>query len=449
MGFELFLFLALGITAIVAAALMIISENAVHSALFLILNFGSVALLFLMLDAPFISMVQIAVYAGAIMVLFLFVIMLLGAEETSDTSPGFRWLTGAATIAAASFLFALATPLVLGGLDLPEAPGDDPILRVVHAADIAIGDESRPVDVLLTPDGSDEPLTLASGVNFSDVSAFTQVAPGVYTVTIALSDGGNVLYSEVVDLTPGTVASVVANGVFTVEEQTLNLVYMPNSPRDSGQGQARVRVLNVYTENDLILIDEGPDQDLTLNNEGELRDLILADEIPFGVAAEPFSLEETRRLGYTLGIYQVTASGEYIEVAALNDWAVERGTEQNIILVPDYEAPLGLDDTYRARILDRDQDALTFGTAEAFGSPGDIGQRLFTDYLLPVNLVGFLLLVALIGVIMLTRPEGLQKEGRSVRNRRRKVSRPLVSVISQQTGASTAEQPRLDTGSDD
>jgi len=177
--------------------------------------------------------------------------------------------------------------------------------------------------------------------------------------------------------------------------------------------------------------------------------LILVDQIPFGVAAEPFSLEETRRLGYTLGIYAVTAGGEYIEVAALNDWAVERGTEQNIILVPDYEAPLGLDDTYRARILDRDQDALTFGTAEAFGSPGDIGQRLFTDYLLPVNLVGFLLLVALIGVIMLTRPEGLQKEGRSVRNRRRKVSRPLVSVISQQTGAGMAEQPRLDTGSDD
>lgn len=78
---ELVLFLVVGGVAIVAAALMLLSENAVYSALWLIVNFACVALLYVMLDAPFLAMTQIAVYAGAIMVLFLFVIMLLDLKE--------------------------------------------------------------------------------------------------------------------------------------------------------------------------------------------------------------------------------------------------------------------------------------------------------------------------------------------------------------------------------
>jgi NADH-quinone oxidoreductase subunit J len=53
----------------------------VYSALFLVINFATVAVFYLLLGAPFIAMAQITVYAGAIMVLFLFVIMLLGAEK--------------------------------------------------------------------------------------------------------------------------------------------------------------------------------------------------------------------------------------------------------------------------------------------------------------------------------------------------------------------------------
>jgi len=55
-------------------------RNAVHAALFLVVNFFTLAVMFLLLDAPFLFAVQIVVYAGAIMVLFLFVIMLLGVE---------------------------------------------------------------------------------------------------------------------------------------------------------------------------------------------------------------------------------------------------------------------------------------------------------------------------------------------------------------------------------
>ncbi|MDP1714713.1 MAG: NADH-quinone oxidoreductase subunit J [Anaerolineales bacterium] len=78
---ELIVFLVLSLVAISSALGMLFSRNAVYSALFLVLNFVTVAVFYLLLGAPFIAMAQITVYAGAIMVLFLFVIMLLGAES--------------------------------------------------------------------------------------------------------------------------------------------------------------------------------------------------------------------------------------------------------------------------------------------------------------------------------------------------------------------------------
>ncbi|HEX6009299.1 MAG TPA: NADH-quinone oxidoreductase subunit J [Actinomycetota bacterium] len=60
---------------------MLFQRNAVHAALFLIVNFFTIAVFFLILGAPFLFAVQIIVYAGAIMVLFLFVIMLLGVDR--------------------------------------------------------------------------------------------------------------------------------------------------------------------------------------------------------------------------------------------------------------------------------------------------------------------------------------------------------------------------------
>src|SRR5207248_1590266 len=76
--------------SVVSAVAMVVARNAVHSALLLIVNFFTLAVFFLVLGSPFLFVVQIIVYAGAIMVLFLFVIMLLGVdrrdsqEETID-----------------------------------------------------------------------------------------------------------------------------------------------------------------------------------------------------------------------------------------------------------------------------------------------------------------------------------------------------------------------------
>ena len=67
--------------ALGAAIGIVMNRNAVHSALFLVLNLMALAVLFVDLDAQFLGIVQIIVYAGAIMVLFLFVIMLLGVDR--------------------------------------------------------------------------------------------------------------------------------------------------------------------------------------------------------------------------------------------------------------------------------------------------------------------------------------------------------------------------------
>jgi len=80
MTLDLALFLILALIAIATALGMLFSQNAVYSALFLVLNFVTVAVFYLLLGAPFIALSQVTVYAGAIMVLFLFVIMLLGAD---------------------------------------------------------------------------------------------------------------------------------------------------------------------------------------------------------------------------------------------------------------------------------------------------------------------------------------------------------------------------------
>jgi NADH-quinone oxidoreductase subunit J len=86
MNAELITFIILAVIAIAAALGMLFSRNTVYSALFLVLNFGTVAVFYIILNAPFIAMAQVSVYAGAIMVLFLFVIMLLGTELLPPTT---------------------------------------------------------------------------------------------------------------------------------------------------------------------------------------------------------------------------------------------------------------------------------------------------------------------------------------------------------------------------
>ena len=78
---EILIFSILALIAVVCSVMVISQRSAVASALFLIATMVSLAILFLMLNAPFLAAIQIIVYAGAIMVLFLFVIMLLNLRR--------------------------------------------------------------------------------------------------------------------------------------------------------------------------------------------------------------------------------------------------------------------------------------------------------------------------------------------------------------------------------
>jgi NADH-quinone oxidoreductase subunit J len=99
MSLELILFILFGTVAAVSGILMITRSNVIIAALFLILNLGSLAGLYLLLNAQFIAVVQVIVYAGAIMVLFLFVIMLLKPEHERLVSKiiGFKTFSFAVT----------------------------------------------------------------------------------------------------------------------------------------------------------------------------------------------------------------------------------------------------------------------------------------------------------------------------------------------------------------
>ena len=100
-----FFFYLLAIVAIVSAIAVITRRNPVHAALSLIVTLLSLAGLYLMLYAPFVAGVQIVLYAGGIMVLFLFVIMLVNLEKNiREYQWNKQWMVG--TVAA----------LVLGGL---------------------------------------------------------------------------------------------------------------------------------------------------------------------------------------------------------------------------------------------------------------------------------------------------------------------------------------------
>jgi NADH-quinone oxidoreductase subunit J len=83
-------FFILALVALLTALGMLFSRNAVYAAIFLVLNFATVAVFFLTLGGSFIAVTQVVVYAGAIMVLFLFVIMLLGAERLGQRKT-LRW----------------------------------------------------------------------------------------------------------------------------------------------------------------------------------------------------------------------------------------------------------------------------------------------------------------------------------------------------------------------
>src|SRR3954463_15334493 len=108
--FYTFNFYVFGIVAIIAALLFVTRKSPVAAALWLVTTMFSLAALYIMMDAQFIGAIQVLVYAGAIMVVFLFVIMLLNLGQPSEISDarGLSWKLVAGAFGAAILAMVLA-----------------------------------------------------------------------------------------------------------------------------------------------------------------------------------------------------------------------------------------------------------------------------------------------------------------------------------------------------
>lgn len=141
-----FIFLAL--LAIASALAMVINKNTVNSALFLVLNLVSLAGVYLMLEAQFLAVIQVLVYAGAIMVLFLFVIMLLNVEAEESLFSKFRikyflsFLLGVAILSQVLYSLGGVTDM------LPEISGNmDEIGTVEAVGDVLFTEYLLPFEI--------------------------------------------------------------------------------------------------------------------------------------------------------------------------------------------------------------------------------------------------------------------------------------------------------------
>ena len=116
-------FYLLAALILVATGLAVTRRNAVHAVVFLIFSFLGSAMLFFLLGAPFIAALEVIIYAGAIMVLFLFIIMTLKMDDTQErrATPFRPWVPAVVLGALALVLFA-ALLWVGPGHDLPLKP---------------------------------------------------------------------------------------------------------------------------------------------------------------------------------------------------------------------------------------------------------------------------------------------------------------------------------------
>lgn len=124
-------------TILVLASVLVVGQrNPMHSVFLLILSFAALAGLYILLGAPFAAMIQVIVYVGAIMVLFLFVVMLLNAPTEEATSDRIRRMFGAGprhfgAVLSAVFAVELALALVrVASTPLPTADRGAPVATV-------------------------------------------------------------------------------------------------------------------------------------------------------------------------------------------------------------------------------------------------------------------------------------------------------------------------------
>jgi NADH-quinone oxidoreductase subunit J len=131
MSFEMIFFILVGALSVATAVGVVTSRVAVHSALFLLVHFATLAILYVTLNAQFLAAAQIIVYAGGIMILILFVIMLIGSAPI-ETRAGYRsWVPYAGLALGILMLAGMALTILqmpLATLDPAANAGGTPIV---------------------------------------------------------------------------------------------------------------------------------------------------------------------------------------------------------------------------------------------------------------------------------------------------------------------------------
>ncbi|MFZ4814176.1 MAG: NADH-quinone oxidoreductase subunit J [Phototrophicaceae bacterium] len=420
---ETVLFIIFGAVAIAAAVLMLLSETPVHSALFLIVNFACVAFFYLMLEAPFLAMVQIAVYAGAIMVLFLFVIMLLGTERADKgpsamlAKPGTRYQPVVALGLAAILLGTVAVAALNVDWDNVTDGGGQPRVRVGMFVNTG-----REVELVIGE------TVLAESAAYGSATEYVALPAGEYLLHGIDRETGDHVFETSLTLTQGSVQTAVVYGVG--EDQTPAFALVDDLPGATSSGTGRLTVFNAYGEA-VALQDVG-----IVQRDGDLQ--VLIPSIAAGAASEPLELPAGIADSLRL-VREGQAAVERDADPLFNIRSLEVSQNTNLLAVL----------TQQPGATFADLRVVSAETEFSFGSPQAVGQLLFTGYLLPFEVVSLLLLAALVGVIVIAQGQLAHVDvyHRSAqRIARRRVSRPLSSVIATQVQSDPTEPPQLPAG---
>lgn len=407
---ELWPFIIVGALAIAAAVMMLLSDNVVHSALYLIMVMVCIAFMFLLLNAPFLALIQITVYAGAIMVLFLFVIMLLGNEKQrgtakpdADQPSRFRWFVPLAFALSLGLLFSFGFVVINAQQNGPAAPGPLPMIRVQNAwaelaqLDVYVGDEK-----------------VAGALDRGQSTAWLTVSDQTELVRVAPVDQPDNAVVLDVTLARGESGAVVAYGSDAVPQlmlvpQNLTTVYPVR--------QSRLQFLNLST-----LL---PEVQVLQRTSGFIDTVSpLIPVIAQGQMSEVFQ-NDPITVGFSLADPNVPQTTIY----SIPDFKVGENNSDLMVITDQRSA----DGTLRMVLIPFRSPALV-----PFGSPQQMGHSLLTTFMLPFQTIGLLLLASLIGVVALSqrlRSPRARLEGRRV------VSKPLTQAIAAQVGHEVTREP--------
>jgi NADH-quinone oxidoreductase subunit J len=408
MSLELLVFLGVAALAVFASAFMLISRNAVHAALALVATMISLSYFYLILNAPFLAMVQITVYAGAIMVLFMFVIMLLGAEKLGELPTKYKLLPLIGVAVSGLFLFTAYFAIAQGNVGALKPVEQSPLVRVIH-----VGVNVPPVDLYLNTE------KVAGGVTYESKSDFKAVKAGDYNILLYATKPDGAAIDPTKDAPAQAIAFSLKGGTaLTVIATADKLIPVVASLGETKrEGDFRYVVVNAHPESGAVnLIRYDPSNPNPIPEDRNRYIQILAPALEYGMVSAVTEIEA----GDFRTAWEV--KGERVSVPEMLH--AEPNTAEIVILYPDVVAgsnpPRTLPNQFEA--IDRIQPA--------FGGPNHIGENLFTIYLLPFELVSLLLLVAMVGAIVLTREAPIR------RDRRRAVVSKGYSVRRLNQGAS-------------